>query len=177
MSDVFFKEPRNAQSAFSSETEPTLWKAIPILECIQTNWTTFSKLDKFKPLHAAIHKGLAKLEKWYTNIKESDTYYTCLGLPFCFILDLTFTIAYYLVLHPGIKQVYCEQKWDSISFNAAKKNFEKLVCFFMKFLRLSNSFESSLIHITRLQRNLPRLIQLERHHLLEVMGQISFFRL
>jgi hypothetical protein len=36
----------------------------------------------------------------------------------------------YLVLHPGIKQVYCEQTWDSVSFNAAKKNFEKLVRFY-----------------------------------------------
>jgi len=79
---IYFKEPRNAQSTFSSETEPTLWRAIPILECIQTNWTTFSKLDKFKPLHTAIQKGLKKLEKWYTNIKQSDSYYTCLGLPF-----------------------------------------------------------------------------------------------
>lgn len=78
---ISFKEPRKAQSTFSSEIEPTLWRAIPILECIQTNWTIFSKLDKFKPVHAAIHKGLTKLEKWYTNIKETDTYFTCLGLP------------------------------------------------------------------------------------------------
>jgi len=33
-------------------------------------------------VNTAIQKGLAKLEKWYTNIKESDTYFTCLGLLF-----------------------------------------------------------------------------------------------
>jgi hypothetical protein len=59
--------------------EPTLWKAIPILECIRASWNVFAKADKFKPLHSAILKGLEKLEKWYSNVKHSDAYLTSLG--------------------------------------------------------------------------------------------------
>lgn len=82
------KEPRRAQSTFSSETEPTLWKAIPILECIRASWNIFAKADKFKALHSAILKGLEKLEKWYSDVKHSDAYLTSLS-KFFHILNLS----------------------------------------------------------------------------------------
>ncbi|KAF8805862.1 hypothetical protein BYT27DRAFT_7032695, partial [Phlegmacium glaucopus] len=54
-----------AQASFSSETEPTVWKAIPILELLQDCWETMLNVGKFTPVHDAIEKGLEKLRKWY----------------------------------------------------------------------------------------------------------------
>ena len=39
---ILEKEPALTQQEFSSETEPTLWKMIPILECIKDKWTEMS---------------------------------------------------------------------------------------------------------------------------------------
>lgn len=75
----FCQEPRNAQASFSSETEPTLWRAIPILDCLQSRWQTLAATPKFWPVRPAILKGIEKLKKWYTDIKDRDTYFICLG--------------------------------------------------------------------------------------------------
>ena len=74
-----YQEPRSAQADFSSETEPTLWKAIPVLECMLNRWQVLSEATKFTLLQHAILKGIEKLEKWYLNIKETETYFTCIG--------------------------------------------------------------------------------------------------
>jgi hypothetical protein len=57
---MLFKHPRAVQAEFSSETQTTLWKTIPILECLPENWENLLKLEKFAPVHAAIKKGLEK---------------------------------------------------------------------------------------------------------------------
>ncbi|KAF8801156.1 hypothetical protein BYT27DRAFT_7010983, partial [Phlegmacium glaucopus] len=59
------QEPRDAQASFSSETAPTVWRTIPILECLQEHWEIMAKTSKFRPVKLAIEKGLAKLNKWY----------------------------------------------------------------------------------------------------------------
>ena len=74
------QEPHFAQASFSSETEPTVWKTIPILELLQDNWETMLNVEKFAPVCDAIEKGLEKLQKWYMRIDESDTYFICLGM-------------------------------------------------------------------------------------------------
>jgi hypothetical protein len=76
---MLFKHPRAVQAEFSSETQTTLWKTIPILECLQENWENLLKLEKKISVHAAIEKGLEKIRKWYRTIDESDTYFICLG--------------------------------------------------------------------------------------------------
>ncbi|KAF8801927.1 hypothetical protein BYT27DRAFT_7011862, partial [Phlegmacium glaucopus] len=62
------EDPRFAQASFSSETEPTVWKAIPILELLQDHWETILNVGKFTPVHDAIERGLEKLRKWYMRI-------------------------------------------------------------------------------------------------------------
>ena len=74
-----------AQASFSSETEPTVWKTIPILELLQERWETMLKVERFAPVSDAIEKGLEKLRKWYKKIDESDTYFICLGMHFSII--------------------------------------------------------------------------------------------
>ncbi|KIL54069.1 hypothetical protein M378DRAFT_19230 [Amanita muscaria Koide BX008] len=101
------EEPRGAQASFSSETEPTLWKAIPILECLLSRWETLAKAPRFAAIHPAILKGIEKLKKWYINIKESETYFICLAL------------------HPSIKLVYCQENWDKQVFSSRFASLEK----------------------------------------------------
>jgi hypothetical protein len=42
-------------------------------------WQVLSEAPKFAPLQHAILKGIEKLEKWYLNIKETESYFTCIG--------------------------------------------------------------------------------------------------
>ena len=42
-------------------------------------WQTLSETTRFAPVQHAILKGIEKLEKWYLNIKETETYFTCIG--------------------------------------------------------------------------------------------------
>ncbi|KAF8814164.1 hypothetical protein BYT27DRAFT_7017642, partial [Phlegmacium glaucopus] len=101
------EEPCFSQGSFSSETEPTVWKAIPIFELLQDHWETMLNVGKFTPVHDAIKKGLEKLRKWYMRIYESDTYFICLAL------------------HPSIKLKYCKMNWDEDLFKAGSKALEQ----------------------------------------------------
>ena len=73
------QEPRDAQASFSSETLPTVWRAIPTLECLQNQWETMAHTPKFAPVRVAIEKGLEKVRKWYKTVNENDVYFVCLG--------------------------------------------------------------------------------------------------
>ncbi|KAF5313763.1 hypothetical protein D9619_013714 [Psilocybe cf. subviscida] len=101
-------EPRKAQATFSSETETTVWKAIPVLDCLRAKWTMFSKVVKFYPIYEAIIAGLEKLDKWYHEISKRETYYIC------------------LVLHPSMKDLYCKAAWSSDLCSQGQKSLEKI---------------------------------------------------
>ncbi|KAF8974784.1 hypothetical protein BDZ97DRAFT_1647446, partial [Flammula alnicola] len=64
---------------------------------------------QFASLCPAIKKGIDKLKKWHKNVKESDTYFTCLAL------------------HPGIKLDYCKEKWDIEAYATGYSKLEKMV--------------------------------------------------
>ena len=74
------QEPRDAQASFSSETSPTVWRAIPTLECLQNRWETMARTPKFAPVRVAIEKGLEKVRKWYKTVNGNDVYFVCLGV-------------------------------------------------------------------------------------------------
>ncbi len=80
LSDLSYKEPRGAQASFSKETSPTVYLAIPTLECMQERWEIMAALPEFLPVRDAIDAGLEKLRKWYKAIDSSDAYYLCLGM-------------------------------------------------------------------------------------------------
>lgn len=41
-----------------------------------------ANVAKFAPVKDAIFQGISKLGKWYSNVKECDTYFVCIGLPY-----------------------------------------------------------------------------------------------
>ncbi|KAF9546816.1 hypothetical protein CPC08DRAFT_769581 [Agrocybe pediades] len=67
------QEPHNAQQSFLAETQPMLWKAIPILECLQACWRVLAEQPKFEPVKTVILKGLQKLDKWHTHVLYQST--------------------------------------------------------------------------------------------------------
>lgn len=74
------QETCEAQSSFSSQSTPTGWKTIPILELLQDRWETFAALPKFRRVRDAIEKGLAKLRKYCALIDQSNVYFVALGM-------------------------------------------------------------------------------------------------
>ncbi|KIK78714.1 hypothetical protein PAXRUDRAFT_163237, partial [Paxillus rubicundulus Ve08.2h10] len=68
-----------AQSSFSSESGPTVWRVIPTLELLQDHWETLAKMKEFQRLKPAIEKGLHKLRKYLTLIDQSNVYFIALG--------------------------------------------------------------------------------------------------
>ena len=51
-----------------------------------------AKTPKFEPVRDAILKGIEKLKKWHSNVKENDAYFIALGETFFFrnlrVIDL-----------------------------------------------------------------------------------------
>ncbi|PSR78833.1 hypothetical protein PHLCEN_2v7270 [Hermanssonia centrifuga] len=79
------EEVHEAHQSFSPEPFPTVWCTIPTLECLQRQWEIMADTPKFAPVHTAIKAGLAKLQKWYLAIGQTDIYYICLGMSCGFI--------------------------------------------------------------------------------------------
>ncbi|KIM75155.1 hypothetical protein PILCRDRAFT_13838 [Piloderma croceum F 1598] len=103
-------ETRDAQATFASESHPTVWRTIPMLEYLQQNWETLANIPKFAPVKKGIEKGLEKLHKWYMATDQTDIYFICLAL------------------EPSVKLEYAKQKWDKSSYDkglaALKKAFD-----------------------------------------------------
>jgi hypothetical protein len=77
------QEPATAQQTFSSSNDPTVWRAIPILEFMQEAWENMANLTKFHEFRMAIEAGLANLRKWYRKVDDTDAYFICLGMSLC----------------------------------------------------------------------------------------------
>jgi hypothetical protein len=80
---LYNQEPANAQQSFSATREPTVWRAIPVLEYLQQTWQNMAGSSKFDDFSSAINSGLDNIRKWYHKIDETDVYFVCLGM--CFI--------------------------------------------------------------------------------------------
>jgi hypothetical protein len=88
-----------------------------------------AETPRFAPVHSAIEKGIAKLQKWYKSFGKSDTYFITLGLfLFDYILKCT---DIFLGLHPAVKLDYCKKKWDQEEYDSAYLGLEKTVCLFI----------------------------------------------
>ncbi|KAG2347026.1 hypothetical protein BDR05DRAFT_839376, partial [Suillus weaverae] len=59
---------------FSSEKQPTLWRAIPTIEELQTAWGVKYDLPKYNMYQGAIQKGLDKLGKYYKKFDDKPVY-------------------------------------------------------------------------------------------------------
>jgi hypothetical protein len=73
------KDSNNIQQYFSSERLPTLWRALPAIEQLQTAWEHKRDSPQFAPYYQAITDGLAKLQKYYSRFDQKPAYILALG--------------------------------------------------------------------------------------------------
>ena len=66
--------------AFSAEKRPTLWRALPAIEELQTAWEAKRDNPRFAVYGPAIEDGLAKLNKYYSRFDEKPAYILALGM-------------------------------------------------------------------------------------------------
>lgn len=64
----------NAQQAFSSDTGPALYFALPALEGLHKAWTSHLNSPKYAPFHAALTAATDKIHEYYKKSAECDAY-------------------------------------------------------------------------------------------------------
>jgi beta-glucosidase/6-phospho-beta-glucosidase/beta-galactosidase len=62
-----------------AKQHPTLWRALPAIEELQTAWENKSKKASFVKYHNAIASSLKKIVKYYSHFNEKLAYGTGLG--------------------------------------------------------------------------------------------------
>ena|SRR6266478_4195523 len=67
------------QHLFSYENKPTLWRAIPAFEELQTAWEGKRALQKYDLYKDALDRALQKLGKYYSKFDEKNVYVLALG--------------------------------------------------------------------------------------------------
>ncbi|KAF5383745.1 hypothetical protein D9615_003755 [Tricholomella constricta] len=88
---------------FSADKHPSLYRALPALEDLQSAWESKIEDSQFDIYHDAIRDGLAKLGKYYCRFDEKPAYILA------------------LVLHPYFKLHYIKLAWGGAEEQAAKK--------------------------------------------------------
>ncbi|KAF8068687.1 hypothetical protein FPV67DRAFT_1394377, partial [Lyophyllum atratum] len=86
-------DPNRVLHQFSSEKQPTLYRALPTIESLQTTWEEKLEDDRYALYHPALQDGLDKLMKYYTRFDKKPAY----------ILSL--------FLHPFFKLHYIKMAW------------------------------------------------------------------
>jgi len=81
---VTSKDANRIQQHFSSDKKPTLWRALPAIERLQTAWESKASDPKYNLYRDALSDGLKKLKKYYTCFDEKPAYVLSLGGCFCF---------------------------------------------------------------------------------------------
>ena len=67
------------QHLFSHESQPALWRAIPVFEELQTAWEEKRDSLKYAPYKAALTRALDKIKKYYSKFDEKAVYVLALG--------------------------------------------------------------------------------------------------
>jgi hypothetical protein len=73
------QESNRIRQTFSAEKQPTLWRALPAIEELQTDWEAKRDNPRFAVYRTAINDGLAKLNKYYSRFDEKPAYILALG--------------------------------------------------------------------------------------------------
>ncbi|KAJ8579843.1 hypothetical protein M405DRAFT_699659, partial [Rhizopogon salebrosus TDB-379] len=90
---VIISDANEIQQYFSSESQPTLWRAIPAFEELLTAWERKRDMPKYVLYKAAIEKALDKVGKYYRKMDDKPVYVLA------------------LVLHPYYKLEYIKIAW------------------------------------------------------------------
>ncbi|KAG1836457.1 hypothetical protein DFJ58DRAFT_865039 [Suillus subalutaceus] len=102
------QEPPDAQQSFSVTCEPTVWRTIPVLECLQETLQNMAGTSKFNRFSTAIEAGVINLRKWYGKTDDMDTYFICLALD------------------PNYKVAYAHDKWAPHFFKQGMECLERV---------------------------------------------------
>jgi len=73
------QDSNRIQQSFSAEKEPTLWRALPAIEELQTAWEAKRDKSSFAKYHDAINDGLEKINKYYSRFDEKPAFILALG--------------------------------------------------------------------------------------------------
>lgn len=76
---TYLQDSNRIQQYFSAEKQPTLWRALPAIEGLQTTWEAKHNKRLFAKYWDAIADGLSKINKYYSRFDEK----------LAFILDLS----------------------------------------------------------------------------------------
>jgi hypothetical protein len=74
-----YQDSNNIQQYFSSEKLPTLWRALPALEELQTAWEKKHDDPKYAMYKNALKDGLRKLNKYYSRLDKNPVFVLALG--------------------------------------------------------------------------------------------------
>jgi hypothetical protein len=72
-------DANSLQQYFSHEKKPSLWRAIPVLEELQTAWESKRDSGRFITYETAIDNGLQKINKYYSKFDDKPVYILSLG--------------------------------------------------------------------------------------------------
>ncbi|KAF9544164.1 hypothetical protein CPC08DRAFT_417874 [Agrocybe pediades] len=64
----------DAQQAFSADSAPTLYNALPAIEKMYAAWEKSLGKAKYKPFIPALEAGMAKLDEYYQKTAESGAH-------------------------------------------------------------------------------------------------------
>jgi hypothetical protein len=78
------QDSNRIQQYFSAEKQPTLWRALPAIEELQTAWEAKRDKRSFAIYQDAIDDGLKKIKKYYSRFDEKPAYIIALGKCFLF---------------------------------------------------------------------------------------------
>lgn len=67
------------QQYFSAEKQPTLWRALPALERLQSTWEDKRDNPRFDIYRNAITAALDKIRKYYTRFDDKPAFILALG--------------------------------------------------------------------------------------------------
>ena len=94
------QDSNRIQQHFSAEKRPTLWRALPAIEELQTAWEAKRDNPRFSKYRTAINDGLAKLNKYYSRFDEKPAYILALSKSF-----ISFISSLELIFLPSIASI------------------------------------------------------------------------
>jgi hypothetical protein len=105
-----YQDLNKIQQAFSAEKHPTLWRALPLIEELQTAWEKKRDDPCFARYHKSIYDGLAKLNKYYSRFDEKPVYIR--GVQSCTYFLLIGLLIGLLICHLFDKENFKESNKD-----------------------------------------------------------------
>ncbi|KAF8461319.1 hypothetical protein DFH94DRAFT_640945, partial [Russula ochroleuca] len=118
------------QQYFSPERQPTLWRALPAIEELQTAWEAKCNNPRYAIYKPAITDSLSKLNKYYSRFDEKPGFILTLGKlfvirnpnpPESLLTQFTVLYAYYKLTY--IKLVWGGEKEQAEERAAHQENY------------------------------------------------------